>query len=555
MKVLLIALCLVLGYLAVANACGSTPTCLTSDAFVAPYLNVTAPKTSLVTPGVLTLTISSSLLNIVNSTIQFDIDTPTVNRTSYCDYFLGQCSANWTITSTNGGCNVDYQAVFPYIDRVLRECFHLATDVTAAVLNRYTVYESNIRVTNYRNGSWNRGYYNGTNFSTVLKFQLYFPLNVTLALSHNDSAYTAAFAVPNVISQSFNSVNQYTTITITTSLNPPYMMADAGNGAQLSPSSAVANNTFATQANGDVAVTQLAGNCPADNTSICVQNWQIVLQPTGGQCVVATGASVTWDITCRPTSASVPVSCTNLNALFSTTPTMTWNLLTNNFCVQTIDAGALTGVLQPYSDPGLTIPQPTFLYGQTAYFAATVNYNYGPQIVAVQFNEMDITSDGMVPLLTSDYGRTAQFNYTSLNATTIFLSFLVSPFIITLTNPDSFQNVNITVSITVTYSIATGGKEPTLQSKNFRLQSSSTTAVGTTISVGSAPTSEASSSSTSAVSYIIPIASGVGGFIALTALVVLLRRRWFKSEKANSELPALPKEEETAETEEENAST
>jgi len=159
---------------------------------------------------------------------------------------------------------------------------------------------------------------------------------------------------------------------------------------------------------------------------------------------------------------------------------------------------------------------------------------------------MTITSDGMVPLLPSDAGHTSQFNYTSLNASCVFLSFLVSPLVVTLANPDSFQDVNVTVSLTVTYSIA-NSKEVRLQTHRFTTQSASGATVGTIISVSGSPTTaQSDATASSSASYIIPVAVGVGGFVALTALVVLLRRRYFTSEKINSEVPAAPKESDEA---------
>jgi hypothetical protein len=431
------------------------------------------------------------------------------------------CSPFW---STNvSGCNTTFVGVFPNINNVLRQCFHFySNDGT------FVTYESNVQITSVLNGVTLRNVSNTTTYVTASKIRLRFPINVNVTMNGSIATYGPPIIYGNVISQNFNVASFATTVLLFTSAQPPYELVQTA--ITVNPDPSISPNTFSS------AFTNITTNptyvCNQDNSSICGQEWQVVLTPTSGQCQILSSVTLSYNIVCRIGTLANCVQYT------PNTFSITFTLLSDNFCAQVVDGGVIQGTLVPYQDSTFATRQSSFLLNQPVNFLASVSYSYGPTIISTVLDKIQIASASIVNLAPTDIGVS---NFTMLPTSnpqqSIAFAITVTTQVITfanaLPNPDQYQLVNVTVFLTVGYSIFNSVYKQQLQ---FTTQAaSSQPQLSATIQVSS-PTTSLSSTSSSNTSFVVPIAVGAACFVGVVALVVVLRRRHHAAVEKENEM-------------------
>jgi len=240
-----------------------------------------------------------------------------------------------------------------------------------------------------------------------------------------------------------------------------------------------------------------------DNGQVCIQYWDIVIDPSVIQCTLDGAYWFGFNIGCQ---ASFGNNCPL--PLGSNTGIIEFNLTSEYFCPQVIETVDLSGTMNSFSDNTYTIPKFNFITNQTVYFLATVNSNAATIISTVVDTATIIFTNGSSFLLYS--GGTDTAFGTQINC--VVTNNALSPETDTITfylldslfAPIDFQNsetFTLEVTLTVTFSnTAKRSIETTTTSQQYSYQSPVTvsgTGANPTVPSNTSNTSNTSNSSIS----------------------------------------------------------
>lgn len=204
----------------------------------------------------------------------------------------------------------------------------------------------------------------GITVNRTMEYALLLQVNFAATVNANSSSvqvYGAATAQVVVTEVLFDSVNYGATLTLTSSVQNPYIFSSLsyyGTNPQ----------NFYTM---NVVSSPSTSGCIGAVTTSCVQRWTIYMNATNPCNGGATNMNVdSWGVTFAASCDSTRINCTGtpspilINATFGTS--------SSNFCPTVIGTVTPTLTLTAYSGDNL-IPQSSFVFGTKTYFRALMD--------------------------------------------------------------------------------------------------------------------------------------------------------------------------------------
>jgi hypothetical protein len=377
----------------------------------------------------------------------------TGNDVGYCAYTTGNASPHWAYTADDAACGTlaDIKVTFPTV--ALGNCF--AFDNTTDP--KYVLYSTTVRVTSTINRPSIRGDSITrtivTAFRLSYRFQRY--INITASLIN---ATERAQIQSDIVRRIFNPVDRTLTIVLLTSVQNPYELIPhpyRGMTYDLTDGGKIFNVTSAPTLVGAPAGYPSA---ECDGFSICTQYWQAVFIPPEDSCTWSPTFTFHFYTKCSYIYTEILGNpCNDTNANY----TATYQLATDNFCVQVVQDITLSGTLKPYNTYPNVQATPTnfnFLYNQVVYFRADIAASPAGtvEIDYTEFMSAVINSAGhTLPLtpLSVLTGASYNFNYYNniVGTYTSGFSLTVNTDSIKTSEIDAVQTIGVSALFRVAY--------------------------------------------------------------------------------------------------------
>jgi len=263
-----------------------------------------------------------------------------------------------------------------------------------------------------------------------------------------------------------------------------------------------------------------------DNGQVCIQYWDIVIDPTVTQCTLDGEYWFGFNYGCQ---ASFGTNCPL--PLGSNTGIIEFNLTSEYFCPQVIETVDLSGTMNSYSDNTYTIPKFNFITNQTVYFLATVSSNAATITSTVVDTATIIFTNGSSFLLYSGGTDTAfgtQINCVvtnnALSSETDTITFYLLD---SLFAPIDFQNsetFTLEVTLTVTFFNTAKRSIETTTSQQYSYQAPvSVSGAGTNPTVPSNSGTSTSLTTTGGNSSVRAPSKSDAGALAMPVMLMMLQ--------------------------------